>query len=112
MASARSPSKRASERSISATGGGAGREGSVGGPPNASDMAWRKAPHSSGVAGRRRESRSSATHRCLPGGSDVLPGSSGSAAEVGQGGHDPPVLVVVLAQTELGEDVLGVLLHG
>src|SRR4051794_5932151 len=83
-------------------GGGGARVGRGGRPPNGAGRGRGEAPHSSGVAGRRRESRSSATHRCLPGGSDVLPGSSGSAAEVGQGGHDPPVLVVVLAQTELG----------
>src|SRR3954469_23901593 len=69
-------SNRPSDRSSSATGGGVVRNGSVGVSPKAPDIAARNGPHSSGVAGRSRESRSSATGGCLPAGSDVRPPSS------------------------------------
>src|SRR3954447_22900514 len=106
-----SPSNRPSERSSSATGGGVVRYGSVAVSPNAVDIAWTQGPHSSAVAGRRRETRSSGTGGVYRSGV-TLRQPVRSTAQVGERRHHPAVLVLVLGESEFGEDVLGVLLHG
>src|SRR3954454_13630349 len=127
VAANRSPSGRPSERSSSAVGGGVSWYGPVKGSPNVVVMARANGPHSSAVMGRSWSARSSTggvypagttlrqrvPGQCRPPGTRCPPGPRSargvSAAQVGQGGEHPTVLVLVGREAELGEDVLGVL---
>src|SRR5829696_6857193 len=109
VATTRPSSHRPSERSSSATGDGVSRYGPVGVSPNAPAIACRKSGHSSGVAGRSWSVRSSATgvvYRAGPTVRQRVPLSrAGRPASPSRAGAD-----LVLRETELGEDVLGVFL--
>src|SRR3954452_23484994 len=66
------------------------------------------APARRGDRGRRGAPESPQPSLRFPG---ATPAPACSAAQVRQGGHHATVLVVVGGEVQLGEDVLGVLLH-
>src|SRR5215212_264203 len=114
VATTRSPSHRPRERSSSAIGEGWSWNGPVIGSAKTSLMVRVKPDHSSAVTGRSCDSSAGTegVYRAGPPRRHRVPRlAARSGVQVGQRGHDPPVLVLVLGQPELGEQVLGVLLH-